>query len=221
MRPRPFLLLIVALAGVTLLAGAAGGVPVAAGSSEASAAARVVVPAGPPRLDGLQTGPPPWRVEWRQLAQRLHAIGLPALSAEGEVVHIHQHLDVRVNGRAVMVPAGLGLGVGSDHKVNFVAPVHTHDVDGIVHVESPVQRDFTLGDVFDIWGLRFSASCLGGYCSRGDARVRVFVNGGLVGPGSDPRGVVLAAGQQILVSFGTARQLPAGIAKTFAFESGV
>ena len=220
MRPWPLLPLIVALAGVSLLAGAAGGVPVAAGTSGASAAARVVGPAGPPRLDGLQTGPPPWRAEWPHLAQRLHAIGLPALSAEGEVIHIHQHLDVRVDGRAVTVPAGLGLGVGSDHKVHFLSPVHTHDVDGIVHVESPMQRDFTLGDVFDIWGLRFSASCLGSYCSRSDARVRVFVNGRLVGPGSHPRGVVLAARQQILVSFGSARQRPARIAKTFAFESG-
>ena len=189
-------------------------------SSGSLAAARVIGPSGPPRLDGLETGATPWPVEWPHLAQRLRAIGLPALDEEGQVIHIHQHLDVRVNGRAVIVPIGLGFGFGSDDKVHFISPVHTHDVDGIIHVESPVRRDFTLGDVFDVWGLRFSATCLGGYCNRGDARVRVFVNGRPVGPGSDPRNVVLASHQQILVSFGTARQLPARIAKTFVFEPG-
>ena len=211
-----------AVAGASLLAGAAGAARSAAASSEASAAARVVGPAGPLHLDGLETGPTPWPAEWPHLAQRLRAIGLPALDAEGEVVHIHQHLDVRVNGRAVVVPAGLGFGIGSDGKtVKFISPLHTHDTAGIIHVESPIRRDFTLGDVFDVWGLRFSASCLGGYCNRGAARVRVFVNGRLVGPGSGPRDVVLAPHQQILVSFGSAGQLPARIARTFAFEPGL
>ena len=225
-RPSPLLLAAVAavafaaVAGAALLAGAAGAARGTAVSSGALAAAHVVGPAGPARLDGLETGATPWPAEWPHLAQRLRAIGLPALDAEGQVIHIHQHLDVRVDGRAVVVPVGLGFGVGRDDKVHFISPIHTHGVDGIVHVESPLRRDFTLGDVFDVWGLRFSAGCLGGYCNRGDARVRVFVNGRLVGRGSDPRDVVLASHQQILVSFGTARQLPARIAKTFVFEPG-
>ena len=224
MRSRPLLLATAALAAAAaaaLLVGSIGGVTVARGSSGAAKAPRVVGPAGPPHLDGLERGPLPWPAEWPHLAQRLRAIGLPELAEEGQLVHIHQHLDVRVDGRAVIVPTGIGFGVGSDDKVHFVSPLHTHDVDGIIHVESPVRRDFTLGDVFDVWGLRFSASCLGGYCNRGDARVRVFVNGRPVGPGSDPRAVVLARHQQILISFGTARQLPARIAKAFAFDPGV
>lgn len=207
-RAWPLLFVVVALA-------------VASGSSDASAAARVVGPAGPPRLDGLQTGPLPWNAGWVHLAQRLRAIGLPALSEEGQVLHIHQHLDVRVNGRAVTVPAAIGFGIDVDQKVKFVSPLHTHDVDGTIHVESPLRRQFMLGDFFDVWGLRFSASCLGSYCAQGDARVRVYVNGRLVGPGSDPRAVVLESHQQILVSYGTRRQLPARIARSFAFEPGL
>ncbi|MBI3485457.1 hypothetical protein HY025_00770 [Candidatus Daviesbacteria bacterium] len=35
-------------------------------------------------------------------------------------------------------------------------PIHTHDDSGIIHVESPVKRDFTLGDFFAIWGKAFN-----------------------------------------------------------------
>lgn len=215
------LTLLIAGVAVAVAAVASGVAQGAVVSERTSAPARVVGPAGPPRLAGLETGPLPWPAEWPHLAQRLRAIGLPALSEEGQVVHIHQHLDVRVAGRPVVVPLGLGFGIGSDDEVHFISPIHTHDVDGVIHVESPLLRDFTLGDVFDVWGLRLSATCLGGYCNSGAARVRVYVNGRLVGPGSDPRAVVLARQQQILVSWGTVRQLPARIAKTFAFEPGL
>ncbi len=30
--------------------------------------------------------------------------------------------------------------------------LHTHTEDGIIHIESPVQRTFTLGHFFAIWG---------------------------------------------------------------------
>lgn len=30
--------------------------------------------------------------------------------------------------------------------------LHTHAADGIIHIESPVQRTYTLGDFFDEWG---------------------------------------------------------------------
>jgi hypothetical protein len=30
--------------------------------------------------------------------------------------------------------------------------LHTHSADGIIHTESPVNRAYTLGEFFDIWG---------------------------------------------------------------------
>ena len=50
-------------------------------------------------LFGMQTGPAPWLPEITNLRGRLTAINLPALRAEGEALHIHQHLDVVVNGK--------------------------------------------------------------------------------------------------------------------------
>lgn len=39
--------------------------------------------------------------------------------------------------------------------------LHTHTSDGIIHVESPTQRVYTLGDFFDIWHQPLNASHVG------------------------------------------------------------
>jgi hypothetical protein len=36
--------------------------------------------------------------------------------------------------------------------------LHTHDGTGIIHIESPIKRDFTLGQFFDIWAKKFEQS---------------------------------------------------------------
>ncbi len=39
--------------------------------------------------------------------------------------------------------------------------LHTHAADGIIHIESPVHRTYTLGDFFNIWGQPLTASQVG------------------------------------------------------------
>ncbi len=134
------------------------------------------------------------------MRSRLDALGLPALSREGTVLHIHQHLDLFVRGRRIVVPAGIGI----DTAEGFISPIHTHDASGIIHVESPDVRTFTLGQVFGVWGVRLSRRCLGGYCGRGAERVRVYADGRPF-PG-DPRVLPLAPHAEIVVAFGTPRQ---------------
>ena len=148
-----------------------------------------------PALPGVQIGEAPWPPELDHLRERLQAIGLPALEAEGTVVHTHEHLDIIVNGRHLMVPAGIGI-----HEAQaFIAPIHTHDTTGILHVESDEVRSFTLGQVFDIWGVRFTASCLGAYCVDEGHMLRIFVNG-LDMPG-DPRSIELEQHQEIAIVY--------------------
>ena len=107
---------------------------------------------------------------------------------EGTAVHIHQHLDLYVDGRKVLVPAGIGI----DPAVGY-APLHTHDPSGVIHVESPTVRTYTLGEFFAVWGVRITPSCLGGYCAGGGRQLRLFVDGRAVpgrphhpGPGAPP-----------------------------------
>jgi sulfur carrier protein ThiS len=33
-----------------------------------------------------------------------------------------------------------------------MSPLHTHDGTGTIHVESSVNRDYTLGEFLDVWG---------------------------------------------------------------------
>jgi hypothetical protein len=167
-------------------------------------------------LPGLMTSKAPWPANNRALLHaRLEAIGLPALKAEGQRLHIHQHLDIVVRGRGMPVAAGIGI----DYNQRFISPLHTHDFTGIMHVESPTIRKFTLGQWFDVWGLRFSANCLGGYCAKGKERVWVFVNGKRwLG---NPRQIALKAHQEIVVAFGTLGSIPKPIPSSFPFPPGL
>jgi hypothetical protein len=166
-------------------------------------------------LPGLQTGPAPWSANTADLAARLQAIGLPPLSPfEGTAVHIHQHLDLYVDGRRVQVPALIGI----DPAVGY-APLHVHDTSGVIHVESPTVRTYTLGQFFAVWGVRFTPTCLGGYCAGGDRRLRVYVNGAAVG--GDPTALTLEPHQEIVVAFGTPAQLPSPIPSSYAFAPGL
>ncbi len=132
---------------------------------------------------GLQTGPAPWGADTTDLAARLRAIGLPPLSAaEGTAVHIHQHLDIYVDGQPIPVPALIGI----DPTAGF-APLHVHDTSGVIHLESPTVRGYTLGQFFAVWGVRLTPSCLGGYCASGDRRLRVYVDGASPPPTGSPR----------------------------------
>jgi len=187
----------------------AAGLVVAAGRSGSGHA-----PTTAGALPGLQTGPAPWGANTTDLAARLRAIGLPPLSAaEGTAVHIHQHLDIYVDGRPVPVPALIGI----DPAVGF-APLHVHDTSGVIHVESPTVRSYTLGQFFAVWGVRLTPSCLGGYCAGGDRRLRVYVDG--APRRGDPTTLTLEPHQEIVVAFGTATQLPTPIPSAYRFPPG-
>jgi hypothetical protein len=205
---RPWMILAV-LGGIVVLAAAA--VEVVTGSS-----AGRVAPALPPSpLPGELTGPEPWPRNVADLRARLDALGLPALSREGTALHIHEHHELFVNGRRVTVPAGIGI----NEVGGFISPLHTHDETGIIHVESPVARAFTLGQFFGVWGVRLTPRCLGGYCATGASRVRVYTSGRLFA--GDPRRLELVPHQEIVVAYGTTAQLPRPIPSRYAFPAGL
>jgi hypothetical protein len=167
----------------------------------------------PDSLHGIQTGNIPWAPELPHLLARLKAIGLPALSAEGNALHIHQHIDLVINNATTSIPAEIGI----NEAAGFISPIHTHDTSGIVHVESNIVRDFTLGQVFDIWGVRFSTNCIGSYCADAMHSLRVYVNGTQLS--GDFRGLVLAPHQEIMVVYGPASSTPKAIS-SFTFPPG-
>jgi hypothetical protein len=161
--------------------------------------------------------PAPWGLPTDALSQ----IGFAGLTPiiGNTIRHDHDHLDVIVNGQAVVVPAGVGqaepfdtgpCGPGFNDgdcatgNLYFAAvadsPLHTHSTSGIIHVEADRPAVFTLGEFFDEWGVRFNQNCLGGYCTGGVNELRVYVNGNQVT--GDPRSVVLGEHQEIAVIYG-------------------
>lgn len=79
---------------------------------------------------------------------------IPETAALAE--HIHPFLTIQVNGQNVTIPAGIGIGTGSQGNL----PIHTHDSSGILHVESTRALPFRLRDFFTIWGQRFDKTHL-------------------------------------------------------------
>jgi len=159
------------------------------------------------KLHGLQTGPPPWDNGVRGLTGRLRLLGLSPLPREGNVLHIHQHLDLYVSGAKVTLPAYVGINFASQ----YITEVHTHDTSGIIHVESPTMRDFTLGQLFGEWGVKLTASCVGRYCGP----LKWWVNGQRVT--GDPALLVLRSHQEIAVAEGPP---PLIVPKRYAFPAG-
>ncbi len=74
--------------------------------------------------------------------------GIHCDAMEGSVFHIHQHLTVLDHGKPITIPPD----VGRPQLALCFYWIHTHTPDGIIHIESPAFRSFTLGNFFDIWG---------------------------------------------------------------------
>jgi hypothetical protein len=153
----------------------------------------------PTGLPGMLTTQAPWPNNTEELPDRLRELDLPGLS---EVVN-HQHIGLSIfaNGEPVGIPADVGL---SD---TAFSPIHTHDTNGLIHVEAD-DPDFvaTLGEVFDVWGVRLTSDCLGGYCVGADNDLKIFVDGEAYT--GDPRTLVLEDNTRVVIAFGSEDQLP-------------
>jgi hypothetical protein len=77
--------------------------------------------------------------------------GISCQANEQTIFHIHAHLTIFVDGSARQVPADIGIPARAQNGPCLYW-LHTHAPDGVIHVESPAQRTYTLGDFFDEWG---------------------------------------------------------------------
>ncbi|MEY9946887.1 hypothetical protein [Kitasatospora sp. GAS1066B] len=80
--------------------------------------------------------------------------------------------------------------------------LHTHASDGIIHIESPTQTRYTLGQFFDIWQQPLSATQVGPAVGP----VTAYVNGE---PATgNPRDIVLQPHEDIQLDVGTPATAP-------------
>lgn len=88
-------------------------------------------------------------------------------------IHWHPTLEIYVRGEKQSIPANIGL-IGGHN------PMHTHDSDGVVHLEYEGlvgENDIRLGTFFRLWGKEFNATQLFDNHNSEEVRVHMFVNG--------------------------------------------
>ncbi|WP_432937147.1 hypothetical protein ACQPXM_24465 [Kribbella sp. CA-253562] len=178
-------------------------------ASPATGPASPALPATGPEGIALEDGTPLAPASTSATGRTIDGISCSA--SEQVAYHIHTHLAVYVNGSLRPIPAGVGL-VSPVAEQTADGPfdsattcyywLHVHSQDGIIHVESPSQRKYTLGQFFALWQQPLTADQVGP--ARGP--LTVFVNGRrYAGPPSE---ITLLPHEDIQIDVGTPTVAP-------------
>ncbi len=130
--------------------------------------------------------------------------------------HWHAHLDIYLrNTSSIVVPADLGH-IGS---TNLFA-IHTHDATGVIHLEccnpTSVNKTFTLGELFEVWGYpTFDSTHILNYSGL---PVVAYVNGTLWQK-SSISDIPLTNHVEIAIVIGS--PAPTTIPKSYSFPAGL
>lgn len=138
------------------------------------------------------TSMPPWRAP-TDVPVRVGSAGLD-LGPMGMAEHYHPNLEIIIGGEQVPLPSNIGV----DPSTGAMSAVHTHESDGTIHIEAGVPGEvFTLGQLFTQWGVKLTATQIGGVVAEPGENVTVTSNGSPV-PG-DPNALRLEPEQRIVL----------------------
>jgi hypothetical protein len=126
--------------------------------------------------------------------------GIRCDSMEFTKFHIHAHLDIFVDGKPFTVPSQIGI----DPQGRCLYWLHTHDDSGVIHIESPIEREFSIGNFIDIWDQTFNNTKLFDNKSVNDTNsaLRMYINGVEVPTGTDFRNISISAHDEIALIIG-------------------
>jgi hypothetical protein len=164
-------------------------------------------PSFPPSTGSASTAVSARRATGSTAAAPLPTVsGITCDALESTLFHIHVHLAIFFDGQEQLVPFGVGVGqpwvVTDSARGPFARDgscfywLHTHTGDGVVHIESPVRRRFTLGEFFAIWQEPLSATQVG----PATGPVIVYVNG--TRDDTDPAEITLTSHARIQLDVG-------------------
>jgi hypothetical protein len=184
-----------------------------------SAPSSAAAPAGPPAMV--------WPAPSDPLERTVEA-GLEPGPQEYKINHVHAHLDVFIDGKPVIVPAGIGINIEDPEVRRFenpigyggikmcaqpcISPLHTHDETGIIHTESSTPQPNTLGEFFVEWGVELSETCVGEHCPP--TPIAAYIDGQPYQ--GDPGAIELTDQKVIVIAVGTP---PAEIPSTADFSA--
>jgi hypothetical protein len=155
------------------------------------------------------------------MAQGQPVDGISCQTTEQVVYHIHAYLAVYTSGTRRGIPAGIGIvppvlstpiaGGPLVYGGKCFYWLHSHTQDGIIHIESPTERVYTLGNYFDIWNRPLSATQVGPV----QGAVTAYVDGKPYT--GDPRLIPLMPHTLIQLDVGSASPGP----QPFTFPTGL
>jgi hypothetical protein len=111
-----------------------------------------------PQLVDIETGPFLGEAATTHLGHPIDGIQCELL--EQLAYHSYAHLQVYVNGRSRALPGGIGMVdprvQTTNRGLSFSSGtcyywLHTSAADGVIEVESPTPRHYTLGNFFNVW----------------------------------------------------------------------
>jgi hypothetical protein len=147
--------------------------------------------------------------------------GISCQTTEQLVYHIHAHLAVYTNGTARIIPAGIGIVPPVQTTQTANGPIvyagkcfywlHSHTQDGVIHIESPTQQVYTLGNYFDIWNQPLSGTQVG----SAKGQVTAYVDGQRFS--GNPRSIPLTPHALIQLDVGSGSPSP----QPFTFAAGL
>jgi len=139
--------------------------------------------------------------------------GIQCSSFEQLVFHIHSHLDIFINGKPFTIPAQIGIMPG---KCFYW--LHTHDESGVIHIESPVNRNYTIGQFFDIWNQKLNNTQVLDNAANSKNTLSVYVNGVKAPTGVNYRDIKLGAHDEISIVYGSP---PLSVPSKYNFAEGL
>jgi hypothetical protein len=137
--------------------------------------------------------------------------GIKCEASEQVAYHIHAHLAIFVDGRLRPVPIGIGIVkpvVQQTPQGGFAGAsqcyywLHVHAQDGVIHIESPTQQTYTLGNFFNIWQQPLTSTRV----ATASGPVTAYVNGKPFA--GDPNTIPLTAHATIQLDIGSPAVAP-------------
>jgi hypothetical protein len=121
--------------------------------------------------------------------------GLVCAAGMSEAYHVHAHLAIINNGQWLAMPKNVGILSQCNYEM------HTHDQTGIIHIETPSVKNFTLGQFFDIWGQTLSRTNVAGV--TGTVVAYINDNGDVRRYEGELRDIPLTSHRDITLQIGT------------------
>ncbi|MBB5444871.1 MULTISPECIES: hypothetical protein [unclassified Paraburkholderia] len=121
--------------------------------------------------------------------------GLTCAPDMSVLYHVHAHLAIIKDGQWLALPMNVGILSQCTYEM------HTHDNTGIIHIEAPNLKTYTLGEFFDIWGEPLTNTNVAGI--MGDVVAYINDNGDSRRYMGDLRSIELTSLRDITLQIGT------------------